>query len=251
MARDIRKAVLLAAGRGKRLGALTERTPKPMLEVAGKPLLGHIIDALSANGVRYLAIVTGYLASHIDDWCANHRREHPGVRLMTLHQAELNGTAGAMLLARDFVVGENAFVFGWGDILMDAENYSRFIAAARAESCDLMLSINRVRDPWRGGAVYVDANMRVERLVEKPAPGTSTTHWNNAGLFTATPLIFEYLAKLKPSSRGELELPQAIAMMIEDGREVRAADVRGFWSDVGTPEDLESARKLFKPPHAK
>ena len=61
--------------------------------------------------------------------------------------------------------------------------------------------------------------------------------------------IFEYLAKLKPSPRGELELPQAIAMMIEDDREVRAVDVRGFWSDVGTPEDLESARKLFKPPH--
>jgi NDP-sugar pyrophosphorylase family protein len=251
MARDIRKAVLLAAGRGKRLGALTERTPKPMLEVAGQPLLGHIVDALSANGVRDLAIVTGYRASHIDDWCANHSRVHPGVRLTTLHQAELNGTAGAMLLARDFVVGEGAFVFGWGDILMDAENYSRFLGAAHAGSYDLVLSINRVRDPWRGGAVYVDANMRVERLVEKPPPGTSTTHWNNAGLFAATPLIFEYLVKLKPSPRGELELPQAIAMMIEDGREVRAVDVRGFWSDVGTPEDLESARKLFRPPHAK
>ena len=158
---------------------------------------------------------------------------------------------GAMLLARDFVGDEDAFIFGWGDILMDAENYARFIGAARSQSYDLMLSINRVRDPWRGGAVYVDAKMRVERLVEKPAPGTSTTHWNNAGLFAATPRIFDYLAKLKPSPRGELELPQAIAMMIEDRCEVRAVDVRGFWSDVGTPEDLESARKLFKPPHGK
>ena len=54
------------------------------------------------------------------------------MRLTTLHQAELNGTAGAMLLARDFVVDENAFVFGWGDILMDAENYARFIGTARS-----------------------------------------------------------------------------------------------------------------------
>jgi NDP-sugar pyrophosphorylase family protein len=251
MARDIRKAVLLAAGRGKRLGALTDHLPKPMLEVAGKPLIGHIIDALAANEVRDIAIVTGYLASHIDEWCASHAAEHLIMHLTTLHQVELNGTAGAMLLATDFLAGESAFVFGWGDILMDAENYLRFIGAARSESYDLMLSINRVRDPWRGGAVYVDANMRVERLVEKPAQGTSTTHWNNAGLFAATPLLFEYLARLKPSPRGELELPQAIAMMIEDGREVRAVDVRGFWSDVGTPEDLESARKRFKPPHRK
>ena len=247
MERDIRKAVLLAAGRGVRLGALTDHLPKPMLEVAGQPLIGHIVGALAASQVRDIAIVTGYLASHIDEWCALFMRTHPDLHLMTLHQAELNGTAGAMLLGRDFVKGEAAFIFGWGDILMDHENYTRFIQAARSQSYDLMLSINRVRDPWSGGAVYVDRDMRVERLVEKPARGTSTTQWNNAGLFAASPLIFEYLEKLQPSLRGELELPEAISMMIANGREVRAVDVRGFWSDVGTPEDLESARKLFKP----
>ncbi len=251
MARDIKKAVLLAAGRGLRLGVLTEGMPKPMLEVAGQPLIGHIVDALAANGVRDIAIVTGYLASHVEEWCASQMRARQALQLSTIHQADLNGTAGAMLLAKDFVRAETAFIFGWGDILMDAENYARFIGCARSQSYDLMLSINRVRDPWRGGAVYIDADMRVERLVEKPARGTSSTNWNNAGLFAATPRIFKYLAKLKPSPRGELELPQAIAMMIEDRCEVRAVDVRGFWSDVGTPEDLESARKLFKPAHGK
>jgi len=251
MAREVRKAVLLAAGRGKRLGALTERMPKPMLEVAGKPLLAHIVDALAVNGIREIAIVAGHLATYIEEWGATWSRAHPETCLAILHQAELNGTAGAMLLARDFIADEDAFIFGWGDILMDVENYARFVHAARTESYDLMLSVNRVRDPWRGGAVYVDAGMRVERLVEKPAQGTSTTHWNNAGVFASTTLLFEYIAKLQPSPRGELELPEAMAMMIEDGCEVRAIDVRGFWSDVGTPEDLESARKLFRPPHLK
>ncbi len=251
VARDIRKAVLPAAGRGLRLGALTDDLPKPMLEVAGQPLIGNIVDALAANDVRDIAIVTGYLASQIDEWCANRRRMQPKLHLTTLPQAELNGTAGAMLLARDFVADEAAFIFGWGDILMDAENYARFVRSAREQSYDLVLSINRVLDPWRGGAVHVDANMRVTRLVEKPAPGTSTTQWNNAGLFAATPRIFKYLEKLKPSPRGELELPAAIAMMLADRCEVRAVDVRGFWSDVGTPEDLESARKFLKRPHRK
>ncbi len=251
MGRDIKKAVLLAAGRGLRLGALTEHLPKPMIDVAGQPLIGHIVDALAANGVGDIAIVTGYLASRIDEWCALEMRASQRLRLFTIHQAELNGTAGAMLLARDFVRDEAAFIFGWGDILMDAGNYARFIQSARSQSYDLMLSINRVRDPWRGGAVYIDANMRVERLVEKPAPGSSTTNWNNAGLFAATPRIFDYLAELKRSPRGELELPQAIAMMIEERCQVRAVDVRGFWSDVGTPEDLESARRLFKPVNGK
>ena len=251
MTRDIRKAVLLAAGRGKRLGAFTERTPKPMLEVAGQPLIAHIVEALATNEVRDIAIVTGYLGSQIEDWCIRMMRKNRDVRLATFYQAELNGTAGAMLLGREFVANEGAFIFGWGDILMDAENYARFIQAARAQSYDLMLSVNRVRDPWRGAAVYVDGNMRVEQLIEKPVRGTSTTNWNNAGLFAATPLIFEYLAKLKPSARGELELPEAMAMMIADRCVVRAVDIRGFWSDVGTPEDLESARKLFKPPHTR
>ena len=252
MARDIRKAVLLAAGRGKRLGALTDDTPKPMLEVAEKPLIGHIIDALAANEVPDIAIVTGYLGSQIDDWCARRLRENPALRLTTLRQARAKRHRAARCCSRPNSFSmRRAFIFGWGDILMDAENYARFIQSARSEPYDLMLSINRVRDPWRGGAVYVNEEMRVERLVEKPTPGTSTTHWNNAGLFAATPLLFDYLAKLKPSPRGELELPQAIAMMIQDRREVRAVDVRGFWSDIGTPEDLASARRLFKLPYAK
>jgi len=249
MARAITKAILLAAGRGKRLGALTERAPKPMIEVAGKPLLAHIVDALAANDAREIAIVTGYLATHIAEWCARRMREDPALRLVTLHQAELNGTAAAMILARNFVAEEAAFIFGWGDILMDVENYARFVNAARSETYDLMLAVNATHDPWRGAAVYVDKDMRVEKLVEKPARGTSTTRWNNAGLFAATPLIFDYLERLKPSARGELELPEAIAKMIADHRDVRAIDVRGFWSDVGNPEDLESARRLFIPPH--
>jgi dTDP-glucose pyrophosphorylase len=169
------------------------------------------------------------------------------MRLHTIRQAELNGTAGAMLAAADFIAAESAFIFGWGDILMDRANYPRFVAAARDSECDLMVAVNRMRDPWRGSAVYVDAAMRVERIIEKPPRGTSTTNWNSAGLFATSQLLFDYIARLAPSERGELELPQAIAAMIDDGRDVRALDVRGFWRDVGTAEDLEEARHHFRP----
>jgi dTDP-glucose pyrophosphorylase len=111
----------------------------------------------------------------------------------------------------------------------------------------LLLAVNRVKDPFRGAAVYVDAHMMVERLDEKPAPGTAKTEWNNAGLFATGQIIFDYLARLELSARGELEIPGAIAQMIADGRVVRAVDMRGFWSDVGTPEDLEAARAWLKP----
>ena len=74
---------------------------------------------------------------------------------------------------------------------------------------------------------------------------TSRTRWNNAGIFVFSPLIFTYAARLPASPRGEYELPQAIAAMLSDGRSVRACPVRGFWSDLGTPEDLAAAEDVW------
>jgi NDP-sugar pyrophosphorylase family protein len=244
---SIRKAVLLAAGRGTRLGELTARVPKPMLEIGGAPLLAHLIGALAEAGVFNFTIVTGYLGDQIEDWCARHACKNPTLAITTISQREVNGTAGAMLAARDTVAGEARFIFGWGDVLMDRASYGRFAERAVEDDFELLLAVNRMKDPWRGAAVYLSADMRVERLVEKPAKGASTTQWNNAGLFASGQIIFDYAERLRPSARGELELPQAIAAMIGDGRVVRALDIRGFWSDIGTPHDLEVARKRFKP----
>ncbi len=247
VAAEITAAVLLAAGHGKRLGTLTADTPKPILDIAGAPLISHIVDALVGAGLKHFIVVTGYLSEQIEKWAKTYERENPGIRITTVRQPELNGTGGAMLAAKALLSGHNRFVFGWGDILMDRANYPRFIHHARIDEYDLMLAVNRVKDPFRGAAVYVTPQMIVERLDEKPAQGTAKTEWNNAGLFAAGQLIFDYLARLEPSPRGELELPGAIAQMIADGRIVRALDMRGFWSDVGTPEDLEAARAWFKP----
>jgi UDP-N-acetylglucosamine diphosphorylase / glucose-1-phosphate thymidylyltransferase / UDP-N-acetylgalactosamine diphosphorylase / glucosamine-1-phosphate N-acetyltransferase / galactosamine-1-phosphate N-acetyltransferase len=247
VAAEITTAVLLAAGRGKRLGALTTDTPKPLLDIAGAPLISHIVDALAGAGLTRFIVVTGYLSAQIERWAKTYPRENPGINVLTVTQPELNGTGGAMLAARAHLAGHERFVFGWGDILMDRANYPRFVHHARNDEYDLMLAVNRVKDPFRGAAVYVDGHMTVERLDEKPAPGTAKTEWNNAGLFATGQIIFDYLARLTLSARGELELPAAIAQMIAGGRVVRAIDMRGFWSDVGTPEDLEAARAWFKP----
>ena len=240
-------AVLLAAGRGTRLGTLTADTPKPLLEVVGAPLIEHIVRALAEAGVWRFIVVTGYLGEQVAAWCAGFAQDNPGIEIDSVAQGQLNGTAGAMLAVREKLEGQPSFIFGWGDVLMDRANYRRFVVRAAENDYDLLLAANRMKDPWRGAAVYLSADMHVERLVEKPPEGESETEWNNAGLFAAKPMLFDYLTQLAPSPRGELELPLAIAAMINDGREVRAIDMRGFWSDVGTPADLEAARKRFHP----
>lgn len=247
MAATITTAVLLAAGRGKRLGDATIDTPKPILDIAGSPLIAHIVDAFVGAGLANFIVVTGYRSEQIEQWAKTYSRENPGIKITTVRQPELNGTGGAMLAAKAHLGGEARFIFGWGDILMDRANYPRFINHARVDEYDLLLAVNRVKDPFRGAAVYVSKDMRVERLEEKPAAGTAKTEWNNAGLFATGPMIFEYIAKLEKSARGEIEVPDAIAKMIADGRIVRAVDMRGFWSDVGTAEDLEKARAWFRP----
>ena len=239
------KAVLLAAGRGTRLGSLTAKQPKPLLEVAGKPLIAHIVGGMIKSGLREFVVVTGHLAKQLEQWCITFATQNPGVTIQTTRQQHLNGTAGAMLSARSLLTREDRFMFGWGDILMDGSNYPRFAAASQRAECDLLLAVNEVDDPWRGAAAYVDSEKRVTRLVEKPPRGTSFTRWNCAGLFSASQSLFDYLDRLAPSSRGELELPQAIAAMIAAGRTVRAFEVQGFWSDVGTPDDLAAARVHF------
>jgi NDP-sugar pyrophosphorylase family protein len=239
-------AVVLAAGRGTRMGALTAATPKPLLMLRGRPIIGHILLGLRAAGIDEAVIVTGYrgeqIEAHLGDGATF------GMRLAYRRQARAEGTARALQLARD-ALGERPFVLTWGDVVVDTADYRALLAEFERTACDVLLTLNEVDDPWRGAAVYVDDRWRVTDLVEKPPRGTSRTRWNNAGVFVLTARIFPYIERLQPSARGEYELPQAIAAMLADGGVVRALPLRGFWSDLGTPEDLANAEQRYRPQH--
>src|SRR5215831_18440065 len=237
-------AVVLAAGRGVRMGALTASTPKPLLQVAGRPIIEHVLGGFAAAGVRRAVVVTGYLGDRIEAALGDGARL--GMQVVYCRQARADGTARALLLAQPFI-GPDPFALSWGDILVPAAFYRYFLDRFVEQPCDAQLAVNEVDDPWRGAAVYVRADWRVERVVEKPPRGTSATRWNNAGVLLLTEMAFDYARRIDPSPRGEYELPQALARMVCEGRAVRAVPVRGAWSDVGTPDDLAVAQVLFAP----
>lgn len=232
--------MLLAAGRGSRLGALTATAPKPLIAVGGRPIIVRILDGLRRAGISDVTIVTGYLAEVLEAELGN--GEGSGMRLRYVRQERLEGTARAVALAREHL-GERPFLFGWGDIVVDPANYAAVVRASRFGAH--VIAVNEVDDPATGAAVYVDEGMRITGLVEKPLPGTSTTRWNNAGFGVLGPSAWVAIEALQPSARGEYELPQAIAALVETGEEVRAVPVRGPWFDIGTPESLAAARAAF------
>lgn len=233
--RPIRDAVILAAGRGTRMKGLTEDAPKPMLPVRGLPLLEHILAALRTAGVTRYAIVTGYRAEKIEDHFGNGSRL--GIEITYRRQEVRDGTARALLLGRE-TTADRPFLLAWGDVLTDQSNYPALLETFAQIRPDGLLSVNWVEDPCRGAAVYVDPANRIERIVEKPPPGTATTHWNNAGIAVFEPTVYDFAATVSPSARGEYEIPDAISAMITAGKAIYAFPLQGFWSDVGTPEDL-------------
>ncbi len=236
----VTRAVILAAGRGTRLGELTAATPKPLLMVGGRPILVRILDGLIRAGIEDVAIVTGYLGDRIEAEIGNGAAS--GLSVTYLRQEQFDGTARAIALARDHL-GDDRFVFSWGDILVRPDNYRAVVRRSRL--ADAAIAVNEVGDPWAGAAVYVDDALRVVRIVEKPAPGTSTTRWNNAGFGVLGPEIWPLIDALTPSGRGEYELPEAISALIDSGATVAACPVEGPWFDIGTPAQLEAARREF------
>ena len=238
---DVTKAVILAAGRGTRLGAITANRPKPMVPVQGKPVLEHILKGLIAEGIREFLLVVGYKGEAIREYCADGSRW--GVNVQYVEQEQLNGTGGALRLGREFGGADN-ILSSYGDILTSYAHYRDLLAEFRRGGAFGVVGINFVDDPTAGAAVYRAGNV-VTKVIEKPPPGTSTSNWNLAGVNVFSAEIFEALDKITPSARGELELTDGIATLIQGGREVRAVELRGFWSDIGTPAALEEAERTW------
>jgi dTDP-glucose pyrophosphorylase len=237
---NITKAVLLAAGRGTRMKNLTEALPKPMLEVRGKPVLQHIVEGLRDNGLANLFIVVGWRADVVKNFFGDGSKF--GVQIEYETQTVQDGTGRVVALARDFV-SDDPFLLSYGDILIGPQNYGRISETLR--HADAVISVKRSNDVSQGGAVFLNDNFELTDLREKPKACEPTSPWYNAGVYAFRPSIFDHIAKLEPSPRGEYELTDAIRSLAAAGRKVQGFEIAGDWADVRDPEILaELNRKL-------
>ena len=234
---SVKKAVLLAAGKGTRMKDLTNDLPKPMLEVHGKPILLHIVEGLKAAGVSEFCIVVGYKAEVVRGFFGDGSKL--GVRITYTTQVVQDGTGRVVELAKEFA-GRDPFVLSYGDILISPANYLRLVNLGDAEG--LVSVKHNAGEMAKGGCVVVNDRFELTDLIEKPS-GPAPSPWYNAGVYAFRPSIFEFTAKLKLSPRGEYELTDAIRDLAKSGQVVKALELSGDWADVRDPEVLAALNR--------
>ncbi|MDO8472930.1 MAG: sugar phosphate nucleotidyltransferase [Dehalococcoidia bacterium] len=226
------KAVILAAGEGKRMHPLTETRPKVMLPVANKPIVEHLLVELREAGVTEVLLVVGYHSEKVRAYFGD--GSHWGVSVQYATQRKQMGTADAV---RDVAhwAGDR-FILVNGDILLGRED----IRAVAGSSTPAM-ALSAQDDVTGLGVVEMDGQrvVRLHEKVEKPPSNLA-----NAGLYLLTSAIFAAIAETRPSRRGEYELPDSLKIMIDGGTPLIGHKV-GRWLNFTYPWDLLGANELL------
>lgn len=214
-------AVLLAAGRGKRLRPYTDHTPKPLLPVNGRPLLDHALEAVAAAGIRRVCIITNHLAAQIEDFVADGSRWD--LSAVFCRQSQLLGTAHAVneavMAYPHYFQNGRPFLLTATDYIWP-ENYLLDLVAAHIQnSADISVSLKHMPgvDLSKRSSVAFTHQGDIAQIVEKPAPGQAPSAYVASLTAILPPATGAYLAQMQPSPRGEYELQAVINQMIDDG----------------------------------
>lgn len=217
------KALIPVAGEGTRLRPHTYTIPKALLNVAGKPILGHIIDTLIEAGIEEFCFITGYMGDRIRQWA----EEKYDIPMAWVIQKETLGLGHAILMAEKEIAGAPVFII-LGDTIFDADLQSVLDKGGNT------LGVMEVEDPSRFGVVVVEGE-KVVRLVEKPDQPISFLAIAGLYLVSDTDLLIESLKKMVEDdirTRGEYQLTDALSIMIEKGAVFRTFNLEA-WYDCG------------------
>lgn len=235
------RGVILAGGTGSRLMPLTEVTNKHLLPVYNKPMIFYPIMFLVRSGIKDIVIVTG------GESCGHFLRllkngEAFGLStLVYAYQQGAGGIADALRLARPFIPPEESMCVILGDNIFEYAAPSE-VKAFSAQKAGARVLLKEVSDPQRFGVATVKDGT-VVRIVEKPAQPESNLAVT--GVYFYDGQVFEIIAQLKPSARGELEITDVNNAYLRKGQ-LTFGTVSGWWSDAGTFESLNSASNLAK-----
>lgn len=233
------KGVILHGGHGTRLRPLTHTGPKQLIPIANKPISQYVLEDLVQAGIKDIAIVLGDLyPEKVKQHYGDGRSFNSKIRYIS--QSEPKGIAHAVSLCQRFV-NDSPFVVYLGDNLLKG-GIKKFVRFFKNSNLDAMILLCKVENPHFFGVAKFDEKGNLVGLIEKPKQPPSSCALT--GIYFFRSIIFEMIKTLKPSSRGELEITEAIQLLIDNGYNVGYQFVKGWWKDTGSPEDVLELNRL-------
>ncbi len=229
------KGMILAAGEGQRLRPLTDHLPKPMLPIAGQPLLEHTILHLRNCGVTDLAINLYYLPTVVMDYFGSGSRW--GVHLRYSVEERLLGSAGGVKNVQPFF--DDTFVVYYGDVFTQAD-LRLMIAFHRRAGALATMGLYRVPDPWNRGIVQLDNSHTIVRFMEKPSRNQVFSDLANAGIYVLEPEVLDRIPPGQVYDFGNDVFPK----MLADGARIAGYVIEDTLIDIGLPEKYVEANRI-------
>lgn len=231
------KGLVLAGGRGTRLRPITHTSAKQLIPIANRPILAYGLEAIAAAGIREVGIIVGDTAADIR--AAVGDGSAFGLKVTYIPQDAPLGLAHAVWTARDFIDGSPFLMFLGDNLIKDS--LRPLVERFEREQPGALLLLAPVPNPSAFGVVELSGD-RIVRLIEKPKNPPSNLAL--VGVYLFDPVILDVIPKLKPSWRNELEITEAIQMLLEDDRKIIYQKISQWWKDTGKKEDLLEANRF-------
>ena len=233
------KGVLLHGGHGTRLRPLTHTGPKQLLPIANKPMSQYCIESMKEAGVLEIAIIIGGIGSNkVREYYGT--GENFGVSITYIEQDSPRGIAHAISLCKNFIGNEKFLVFLGDNIIQ--KNIRDFAESFFASDDDASILLCEVENPSRFGIADMH-NGKITKIMEKPKD--PPTNFAVTGIYFLTPKIFEIIENLRPSWRNELEITDALQILLSQNNKISYHVITDYWKDTGTPEDIINANKAI------
>jgi mannose-1-phosphate guanylyltransferase/phosphomannomutase len=228
------KAVIMAGGEGTRLRPLTSNHPKPMIPLANRPMMEHIVQLLQRHGFDEIVVTVAFLANNIRNYFGD--GSEFGVRMVYATEESPLGTAGSVRNAMDEL--DERFLVISGDVLTDID-LSAIVAFHEERKALATIGLTAVDNPLEFGIVITNEDGTIERFLEKPGWGQVFSDTVNNGIFVLEPEIFDYI----PDGRAVDFSGEVFPKLLEDRKPLYGFVCEGYWEDVGTLEAYMSAHK--------
>jgi glucose-1-phosphate thymidylyltransferase len=231
------KGIVLHGGHGTRLRPLTHTGPKQLLPIANKPMSQYCIESIKETGITEIAIIVGGVGSNkVREYYGS--GEKFGVSFTYIEQNEPKGIAHAIRLCKEFVNDEKFLVFLGDNIIQ--RSIADFTSNFKKSEFDATILLCEVDNPSRFGIAAIE-NDKITKILEKPKDPPSNLAVT--GIYFLTPIIFDVIDNLKPSGRNELEITDALDILLEKNHNISFEMITDYWKDTGTPEDILNANR--------